>query len=105
LVDGGAGGGVGGGAAAANCRGDIASQIHDDQQSSRSSCSTNSTTADEDDDFQVRARSVDCPPAAGSQIEEASTARGARVSSSPNLEQNSDHEIDDDDEMKLIVHI
>ena len=39
--------------------------------SSRSSCSTNSTTADEDDDFQVRARSVDCPPAAGSQIEEA----------------------------------
>ena len=77
--------------------------------SSRSSCSTNSTTADEDDDFQVRARSVDCrtapcPPAAGSQ--EASTARGARVSSSPNLEQNSDHEIDDDDdEMKLIVHI
>ena len=78
--------------------------------SSRSSCSTNSTTADEDDDFQVRARSVDCrtalcPPAAGSQMAEASTARGARVSSSPNLEQNSDHEIDDDDEMKLIVHI
>ena len=70
---------------------------------SRSSCSTSSTTADEEDDYAKSEAGDDDDNRCCSEAEGPNGASG--TGHPPAYDDIVDHAVDDDDELKLIVHI